>query len=134
MAESVFLRYGNYGKIIYEWLNKPNITTFVAVKDPDLIGFIMIHPAFPWGKDIFEILAITVESKERQSGVGTRLLHTAEEYAMDNGATVMILHTGIENFPARAFFSKQGFVGLDRKYGYYPTGQDAISMAKKLKI
>ncbi|MBD0401560.1 N-acetyltransferase [Flammeovirga sp. EKP202] len=80
-----------------------------------------------WNYCIIELLWISEEA--RGMGVGTQLMASAEEYAIDKGFEYM--RTETLSFQARPFYEKQGYM----VYGElkdYPKGQTTYCLVKKL--
>lgn len=76
--------------------------------------------------------AIAVVEAERGRGVGRALLRGAERVARTRGAAELRLVTAQANVAALDLFLRAGFDTERRLARYYPRGQDAISMRKRL--
>ncbi len=133
LAEKSFEVYGPYGSTIREWLGYDGIDTLAAVGDDELLGFIMTAPVHSITTTLMEIMAVSVTPRAQRSGVGTRLLLTAEKNAVRQGAVYMLLHTATTNTAAQSFFRKHGYKVVETKSRYYPKGQDALRMIKRLR-
>jgi ribosomal-protein-alanine N-acetyltransferase len=83
--------------------------------------------------DTAEVLAIAVVPDRRRGGVGRLLMEEIERAARSHYARVLLLHTAVDNQPAKELFRKCGFKKGQVKRGFYPAGQDAIAMFKVLK-
>jgi len=79
-----------------------------------------------------ELIAIAVELGHRGGGIGTRLLRYMEGLARSLGIEEMIIHTAATNNAAHRFFSRNGFIQRGAVECYYPMGQQALEMSKKL--
>jgi len=133
LCAEAFGRYGPYDKIVVEWLGAQGIHSIMAFKDKKPVGFVMTADANNIKGVIVEIMAIAVHSDYRRAGVGGRLLERAENLALERGSQVMILHTSHDNLPAQAFFRKHGYKELGERASYYPAGQAALKMIKRLE-
>jgi N-acetylglutamate synthase-like GNAT family acetyltransferase len=55
-----------------------------------------------------------VKAARKHQGIGTRLLHTAEQYLQEQGKTVVHVHLGgKEYFESRSFYPKHGYQAYD---------------------
>jgi ribosomal-protein-alanine N-acetyltransferase len=133
LCAEAFGRYGPYDKIVVEWLDAPDIYTFLAFKGKMPAGFVMTAEANHIRGVAAEIMAIAVHSDCRRSGIGGRLLEWAENFVVKRGVQIMILHTSHDNIPAQAFFRKHGYKELGERASYYPAGQAALKMIKRLE-
>ena len=133
LSGHVFSAYGPYDEIIARWASFPHVVTVVVEEKGQLRGFAMINPTlgaqnFPGG----ELIAIAVELGHRGGGIGTRLLRYMEGLARSLGIEEMIIHTAATNNAAHRFFSRNGFIQRGAVEQYYPMGQQALEMSKKL--
>jgi ribosomal protein S18 acetylase RimI-like enzyme len=132
LCAEAFNRYGPYEKIVIDWLESEEVHTILALKNKRPAGFIMTADANHIKGAAVELMAIAVDAAYRRSRVGERLLEHAENMAIKRGAQVIILHTSHDNEAAQAFFKKHGYIDLGELSRYYPEGQAALKMAKKL--
>jgi ribosomal-protein-alanine N-acetyltransferase len=134
LSEKIFHPYGPYGEVIGDWFTSRETITLVAVTDRQPVGFVMLRrglsPGFPSSS---EIMAIGVEPAWRKRGVGMTLLKEIEQKAKEMDIKVLFLHTAEDNLQARRLFEKSGFSLVDRKGCFYPRGQDALLMSKKVQ-
>jgi len=97
----------------------------VAERDGKLIGMIAFHSERALLQPTCEVrvMALVVAEQERGSGIGSRLLAEAEEWARDRNASYMRLNSGIreERSKAHVFY---------RSYGY---DSGSIGFSKKLR-
>jgi GNAT superfamily N-acetyltransferase len=81
-----------------------------------------------WGGTCFVDLLHVVE-EHRGTGLGSRLMQTAEEEAARRGCTQVVLAT--HSFQAPAFYLARGYEEYGRVEGY-PAGHAHIHLAKRL--
>jgi ribosomal protein S18 acetylase RimI-like enzyme len=141
--DSVFIRelsivafrpYGDYGDVVPEWHISGNSITAVACYEKAPLGFAMISKPFSRydQNNSSELLAIAVETSWQGRGIGRFLLKEIENVALEAGIMTLFLHTAIDNRNARKLFTDSGYRVWQVKKGFYPLGQDACMMAKKL--
>ena len=82
-----------------------------------------------------ELLTIAVDPPAQGQGVGTRLMRRFLEELDQRGAEQVFLEVAETNAPARALYTKAGFVITGRRPGYYhgPKGVavDAVVMGRR---
>lgn len=85
--------------------------------------------------DEAHLLNMGVVRAEQGRGKGHALLALLCARARERGATQFFLEVRPSNAAARALYESEGFVGIGRRRGYYPTvdgREDAIVMRKAL--
>ncbi|HEY7404485.1 MAG TPA: GNAT family N-acetyltransferase [Candidatus Angelobacter sp.] len=82
-----------------------------------------------WG-GVAEIRFLWVEDARRDTGIGSLLLHAAEEEARLRGCTKVVLST--HSFQAPGFYRKHGYVVVGQ-VSDYPQGHSSIYMEKVLE-
>ncbi len=132
LSRKLFNVYGPYEEIIPGWFKSDMTRTFIAIMHGRPVGFSMIGDmSSSYGlKHVAELLAIGVDPINQARGVGAVLLREAERKAAEIGIKKIFLHTATENFHARKFFTRSGYITSEIKRGFYPLGQDAIVMYK----
>lgn len=73
--------------------------------------------------DEAHLLNIGVAAAYRRQGRGHQMLEQLYERARSAGATQMFLEVRPSNLPALALYSKEGFVEIGRRKGYYPAAE-----------
>ena len=122
--------------MVLRWFESGMTSTLVALMDRDPVGFAMIgflsdDPAM----DVLcELLAIAVEPERKRMGVGRRLMEETEKRAAERGEKRLFLHTAVENMRAQELFAAHGFRPCGIKREFYPAGQDALMMFKKIAL
>jgi ribosomal-protein-alanine N-acetyltransferase len=135
LSGKVFSLYGPYREMVSEWLASGMTATLIALIDGSPVGFAMVGRLVrePQGQAVCELLAIAVEPDRQQMGIGRRLLKEIERRAEQMGEAALLLHTAVANLPAQKLFSKAGYRPGGIKKKFYPAGQDALMMFKKIK-
>lgn len=134
LGKQLFEIYGPYERAISRWFDHETTSTFIAELDRVRVGFIMLgslNQRFDMPPP-FELLAIGLCGSVRRKGIGTWLMETVEKYAAQQGLDRIFLHTAVMNYPAQRLFYKRGYRPWGLKPQFYPAGQDAIVMAKKI--
>jgi ribosomal protein S18 acetylase RimI-like enzyme len=134
LSESVFHIYGPYEKIISSWLESGLTVTLVALMNRKPAGFVMISH-FPQERNpeqLSELLAIAVTPKKQRMGIGEMLLKEVERKAAQMGIIELFLHTAEENLAAQNLFAKNKYVSRSMLESFYPAGQNALIMSKKI--
>lgn len=101
---------------------------FGAFCEGRLIGFIVSTVVF----EDAETDDLAVHPDYRRRGVGKELLRKAEEEAKKRGATRAFLEVRVGNTAAFALYEKCGYKTLRRRAKYYPDGEDAFVMTKRI--
>jgi ribosomal protein S18 acetylase RimI-like enzyme len=109
---------------------RPPAATLVALRGDEPAGFVIVEPH---GGAFASIQAIAVAPGERCRGVGARLLRAALLAARRAGAREVRLCTAQANVEALSLFLKHGFVIVRRMPRFYPRGQDACLLARKME-
>ena len=134
LSTELFSKYGNYAEIAASWFLEPQVITVVALEGYRICGFAMLAME---RQRMFEsrqghLLAIGVSPQHQGKGFGSALLKHMEEVALKYGSTEMRLWTAVENRQALSFFEKCGFKIIGSDDYYYPKGQAALALSKKL--
>jgi ribosomal protein S18 acetylase RimI-like enzyme len=139
-AAHVYAPLGDYGTIIPAWMDHPGVMTFVE-HDQVRRGFILVgfydpqephRPGRP-AHLVADLLAIAVAPEHQRRGVGSQLLLFAIDLATEAAleslpVRELRLTVADTNAPARALFTRHGFLVLDEHHGAYDGGQRAIRM------
>lgn len=94
-------------------LADPGQAFVVAELDGHLVGFAQLRhraaePLAPAGVQA-ELFRLYVQEPSTGAGLGTRLLHAAEQLAAQGGASVMWLTPWVHNTRALAFYARRGY-------------------------
>ena len=134
LSARVFSKYGTYDEIVLGWLQEPEVMTVIITAGADPLGFAMVTlEREKW----FEprrahLLAIGVFPKLQRKGIGTALLKHMEEIARQYGVKEILLWTAVDNQQALSFFQNVGFQIVGSEDRYYPRGQAALALSKRL--
>lgn len=79
------------------------------------LGFVLMQTVL----DEAEINTITVAPAARRMGVGKKLLGAVEERLRASNVTRMLLEVAVDNDPAIALYTQNGFSEVGRRKGYY---------------
>ncbi len=135
-AQQSFVGFGDYGDIIDRWLDAYGVVSLVAEDARSSRGFAIVAPHRFLGllaPRFVELVAIVVEPAFRGGGLGRSLLDRAELVARAWNAREVRLHTARENHGAQRFFEKAGYRPRDAAPIFYPRGQPAIEMTRRLR-
>ena len=135
LSARVFSKYGAYDEIVLGWLLEPEVITVIIIAaGADPLGFAIVTlEREKW----FEprrghLLAIGVFPEHQRKRIGTVLLEHMEEIARKYGVEEMLLWTAVDNQQALSFFQNAGFHIVGSEDCYYPRGQAALVLSKKL--
>jgi [ribosomal protein S18]-alanine N-acetyltransferase len=107
--------------IVAEQAGGPDGTESVA-------GFIVAEAS---GK-VGHIISIDVLPESRRSGLGSKLLLTAEDRLRSFACRTVVLETAVDNATALAFYKRQGYSVVKVYPRYYSNGIDAFVLGKSL--
>jgi ribosomal protein S18 acetylase RimI-like enzyme len=136
LSRQAFGRYGDYSGVLPDWLADPCVQTILA-EEPcgRQVGFAMLG-ARPPRRLTFdvggELLAIAVIVECRREGIGRLLVQEIERRARAAKMRELRLSTAATNLVARRLYASLGFAVLAHYVRFYPSGQSALEMAKRL--
>jgi ribosomal protein S18 acetylase RimI-like enzyme len=134
LSASVFRLYGPYEDVIRGWLESGMTLTLLALVNRKPAGFAMIshfsQEANP--QQVSELLAIAVAPEKQHMGIGETLLKEVQKKASEMNIRELFLHTAEENLAAQNLFAKNAYVSWGIIEGFYPAGQNALIMSKKI--
>lgn len=102
----------------------------VARRGVGLAGFAIMQ----FGDSTAHLNLLAVERASQRRGVGRGLLRWLEESAIVAGTFLIELELRATNAAARAFYEALGYRETGRIAGYYQRVEDAVRMARDLRI
>jgi ribosomal-protein-alanine N-acetyltransferase len=96
---------------------------------PPVLGFIVAEAN---RRGIGHILTIDVPPPSRRSGVGSKLLASAEDRLRAARCKTVVLETAVDNAAAIAFYKRNSYDIVKTIPRYYPNGLDAFVLEKEL--
>lgn len=81
---------------------------------------------------VARIYSLGVAPALRGKGVGRLLMGAAEKGALRRGCTRMRLEVRASNASAISLYERAGFCVIAKKKKYYPDGEDALHMEKRI--
>ena len=136
LSAKAFKPFGEYGDVVLKWHLSGNSITIIASQEEIPLGFAMVSKPFSRYdmNNSAELLSIAIESAWQGKGIGKLLLKEIEKVSTKAGIITVFLHTAVDNRNARKLFSDSGYGNWQIKKNFYPEGQDACVMAKKLTL
>ena len=128
-----------------EWFNDAGLkamerdlkseTTFIAVENGRVLGFITVKPI---DKKALEILWMAVKREFRGKGIGTEMLRFVERWAEERNFEILVVKTSgdlsYEPYDeTRRFYERRGFVRVALIDPYPEWDEEALIYAKCLK-
>jgi len=101
---------------------------YVAVANDEIVGYVVGAKKSGSG----HVISIAIKPEWRRRGVGTRLMEALLNAFKEKGLKDVRLEVATSNKEAIAFYEALGFRKIDLMKGYYPWGEDAYVMIKKL--
>lgn len=85
--------------------------TFVSEVDGKIVGFIGLCKLYAYEYDgaYIRIIALVVNEQYRGKGIGTKLVESAEKWALDEEAIAITLNSGINRKEAHEFYKSKGY-------------------------
>jgi ribosomal-protein-alanine N-acetyltransferase len=103
--------------------------TLVAELDGRILGFVVVdRDRHSQG----HVITIDVLPGAQRSGLGSRLMATAEERLRALGCSVVFLEAAVDNAAALAFYKQHGYTLVHTIPRYYLDSIDALVLAKEL--
>jgi len=136
LSRDAFARYGDYSGVLPDWLADPAVQTVVAADAEGVpVGFAMLGARPPRRLALHfggELLAVAVVPARRREGIGRLLVVEVERRARAAKMRELRLNTASTNLVARRLYTSLGFAVLTHYARFYPSGQSALEMAKRL--
>ena len=81
-----------------------------------------------------DIEGVVVKKEYRKMGIGALLINELQKKLIDEKKEKIFLEVRKSNLIAKKLYEKMGFKSLSERKGYYSDGEDAVVMAKELKV
>lgn len=133
LEQKCFKEAWKFSDLEYEFEKNPVNKFIVLEKDRNIIGFIDFMITF----NSATISQICVSEKYRKHGFGFRLLQEMEAMLPKEGEDIVeniTLEVRESNVPAVSLYQKFGYEVVVKKPHYYPDGEDAVYMVKRLLL
>lgn len=119
------------GELRY-FLETKDALALIAARGEQIDGFIIAqqcrgNPAFQ-----ARIITMDVAPARRRLGLASLLMHAAETELRAAHVVTVRLEVAVSNLAAQSFYRKFGYESIGRRKRYYPTGEDALVMQKRL--
>jgi ribosomal-protein-alanine N-acetyltransferase len=98
----------------------------------DPAGRLVAYLFAAWQYLDLHILKVATLAEHRRCGLAGRLMALAEEHALDVGGETLTLEVRPTNVAAIALYEQLGFLHVGLRPAYYPDGEDALVMTKRL--
>lgn len=110
-------------------LTGPGRHSVVAVSGADVVGYAVTLRAH----DVADLQRIAVRPDHQRRGLAHRMLEDVLAAARQEGADRVLLEVSADNAAALGFYTREGFVEIDRRRRYYRDGSDAVVMRRSLE-
>lgn len=133
LEQKCFKEAWKFSDLEYELEKNPVNKFLVLEKDGNIIGFIDFMITF----NSATISQICVSEEYRKHGFGFRLLQEMEALLPKEGEDIVeniTLEVRESNVPAVSLYQKFGYEVVVKKPHYYPDGEDAVYMVKRLLL
>jgi ribosomal protein S18 acetylase RimI-like enzyme len=115
---------------IVRHMRHPENVVLAARHAGRLAGFAIMQ----FGDATAHLNLLAVETDQQRRGLGRALLNWLEQSALTAGTFVIRLELRAGNVRARAFYEALGYRETGRVPGYYQSLEDAIQMARDLRV
>jgi ribosomal-protein-alanine N-acetyltransferase len=109
-------------------LSLPVYKSFLLEDGSNIIGYACLLTVY----EDAEILNIAVAPEFRKRGYGLSLMHKMLTMAKQSGAQSVFLEVRESNEPAKNLYRSLGFEEYGLRKNYYPDGENAILMTKRI--
>ena len=107
-------------------------TSLVAVINGKVIGYAIAAIKLTKEGRALHLLNFAVDPKYRGMGIGRLMLRTLEKLARKTGLKAIVLEVSTQNHVAIRLYKSEGFKEVEILKNYYPWGEDAYLMIKRL--
>jgi ribosomal-protein-alanine N-acetyltransferase len=103
-------------------------TNWVALAEDEVAGYLVTQ----WVLDEIHILNLAVATSFRKRGIARQFLEFLVSRAKKRNVRDLYLEVRISNEAAKALYDAFGFSQLSTRRSYYPDGEDALVLHKRL--
>ncbi len=100
----------------------------------EILGFVIVHLEHATRDTAAYVVTLDVRPCYGRSGLGTKLLTSAELLAATAGAALMSLNVYTGNLGAINFYEANGYSQSEQIRNFYKTGQNAFLYVKDLRV
>jgi ribosomal-protein-alanine N-acetyltransferase len=112
------------------FIQRDGSETLVIESEGEILGFILVEVRRR--KKSATMITLDVRAEHRRHGCATKLLVASEEILRKRRVQRYELQVDVDNSPAIEFYKKHGFETVCTLKRYYPNGNDAYLMVKRL--
>ncbi len=118
-------------KSLQRFLNSKSATVLIAEHDSTVAGaaVVLLHPLSPHAARLY---SLAVDPQDEGNGIGSMLLHGAEDIAREHGRAQLRLEVHEKNRRAIKLYRREGYAVFGRRCGYYKDLGDALRFRKEL--
>ena len=92
---------------------------YVAVSDDGVVGWVHVFELLPVCHDrVAEVAGLVVDASCRASGVGKRLMDSAENWAREKGLGTVVLRSNVIREAAHKFYEKLGYSRIKTQHAF----------------
>lgn len=96
-------------------------------------GMLAAYLFTAWQYLDLHILKVATLPAFRRFGLGTRLMHVAEDHAREMAGETLTLEVRLTNTPAIGMYESLGYQAMGVRPGYYADESDALVMTKRIQ-
>ena len=124
--------YSPWSQAQYKEEFENNTRHFVVALDEgmSIVGYAGVF--LPTASAAADILTVGVTVEHRRAGIARKLMALITDWAVDHGASAMILEVKTDNGEAISLYESLGYEKLNVRRDYFGTGLDALVMRKEL--
>ena len=100
-------------------VDHPDYSTWIAEQGESVVGLIGAHIGYAYGIDgcVGQITAVVVDAQARGQGIGTKMIHVAEDWVREKGGTRIFLNSGRDRLEAHQLYERLGYSGASFCFG-----------------
>jgi ribosomal protein S18 acetylase RimI-like enzyme len=141
LSQLAFIAYSDSPRVAMNRMLTSSAVTLIAEHRRVRLGFALVdvseaqRAVGPFAAPrVAYLSAIAVVPEGRGCGIGHDLLDAVENYAREQGAVAMALHTATNNTDALRLFKRAGYQPILPLQDFYADSQSAIRMLKSLSL